>query len=782
MAKTFYKFAERSADSQINWAEVGKQLSDVVTEETNVRRDRKAAIDADIASFQDQLNNPPLGEHQGFNDWTTNYAANTQDYALQLERLVKSGKIKTRDYTRMKANLTQGTSDAFDMGKKFQERYAEIVERAKINPETGKPQSQELEQFLMNSTRAMGNYSNSELYIDPPTGRVLLANYTDKKDADGNVVMDENNQPVRVLDKDSNSYAPVSQLLNRMDIQVDYYDMDTSLTAAVDGIGTDIQAVVSGGVMTREDALSNDRFSNAVENIVAGQLAIPTNVTSVLTNVLGMAPDSNTPYEYTWDAAQAAANPNLIYVYNDPAQNDSGAPASLFGEDIDAIADTLLRDGAFDLSEAESIGENTDILLRERKRDAFVANARAQYDAAKEVVTESALSNFDFKETAFEERDDVVDQQNKIDAATGAKNEEKILDILPEISKLHTTRVDINAKNADGSDMYTGEADPKYIRDVQAEFDSAESYVQGLNDDVVRIEMNENLLTIFMSDGKGGVMPLEPIDRSKLAQEQFIKAIVNQVVSSADRKGVDIDNLVAENLFEGDRSVGKGAKGAQNRVAPAAPAAAWTTSVDTGELLNNGKNEFQPVNEIFYNVFDDVFVKSTFEDGEEVAADVADSKVSTTSISLAEGTFLEKAGVDDAAINTGKITKSTVGWSGRTRQEVTEVISIMVPGTTKNADGKADDALVFPQGLSQEVWATINKRILNKRAAGETVDSTDFEDLGIPNLDEINTAESKKQLGLTAVEETTPTTTPTTTGDGVSLNANVRVSSSNQPM
>ena len=778
MAKTFYKFAERSADSQINWAEVGKQLSDVVTEETNVRRDRKAAIDADIASFQDQLNNPPLGEHQGFNDWTTNYAANTQDYALQLERLVKSGKIKTRDYTRMKANLTQGTSDAFDMSTKFQERYAEIVERAKINPETGKPQSQELEQFLMNSTRAMGNYSNSELYIDPPTGRVLLANYTDKKDANGNVVMDENNQPVRVLDKNSNSYAPVSQLLNRMDIQVDYYDMDTSLTAAVDGIGTDIQAVVSGGVMTREDALSNDRFSNAVENIVAGQLAIPTNVTSVLTNVLGMAPDSNTPYEYTWDAAQAAANPNLIYVYNDPAQNDSGAPASLFGEDMDAVADTLLRDGAFDLSDAEREGmtEGEALGVMEERRDAFVANARAQYDAAKEVVTDSALSNFDFKETAFEERDDVVDQQNKIDAATGAKNEEKILDILPEISKLHTTRVDINAKNADGSDMYTGEADPKYIRDVQAEFDSAESYVQGLNDDVVRIEMNENLLTIFMSDGKGGVMPLEPIDRSKLAQEQFIKAIVNQVVSSADRKGVDIDNLVAENLFEGDRSTGKGAKGAQNRVAPAAPAAAWTTSVDTGELLNNGNNEFQPVNEIFYNVFDDVFVKSTFEDGEEVAADVADSKVSTTSISLAEGTFLEKAGVDDAAINTGEITKSTVGWSGRTRQEVTEVISIMVPGTTKKADGKADDALVFPQGLSQEVWATINKRILNKRANGETVNSTDFEDLGIPNLDEINTAESKKQLNLTAVEETTPTTT-TTTGDDVSLNADERVPS-----
>jgi hypothetical protein len=770
MAKTFYKFAERSADSQINWAEVGKQLSDVVTEETNVRRDRKAAIDADIASFQDQLNNPPLGEHQGFNDWTTNYAANTQDYALQLERLVKSGKIKTRDYTRMKANLTQGTSDAFDMSTKFQERYAEIVERAKINPETGKPQSQELEQFLMNSTRAMGNYSNSELYIDPPTGRVLLANYTDKKDADGNVVMDaETGQPVRVLDKDSNSYAPVSQLLNRMDIQVDYYDMDTSLTAAVDGIGTDIQAVVSGGVMTREDALSNDRFSNAVENIVAGQLAIPTNVTSVLTNVLGMAPDSNTPYDYTWDAAQAAANPNLIYVYNDPAQNDSGAPASLFGEDMDAVADTLLRDGAFDLSDAERAGmsEGEALGVMEAKRDAFVANARAQYDAAKEVVTDSALSNFDFKETAFEERDDVVDQQAKVDAATGAKNEEKILDILPEISKLHTTRVDINAKNADGSDVYPlGENDPKYIRDVQAEFDSAESYVQGLNDDVARIEMNDNLLTIFMSGADGGVIPLEPINRETLSQEEFIKAIVNQVVSSADRKGVDIDNLVAENLFEGDLSVGKGAKGAQNRVAPTAPAAAWTTSVDTGELLNNGKNEFRPVVKIFDDVFEDLFVKSTFnEDGEEVSQNVAEGDVAIKSIALAEGTFLEKAGVDDAAINTGKITKDVVNWYGSTSQEVTEVVSIMVPNTTV-------DALVFPKGLSKEDWATINKLILNARASGETVDLETFKDLGIPNLDEINTEEAKAQLGLTVVEETTPPV--------VSLNADTRVSSSNQ--
>ena len=45
MAKTFYKFAERSAESQINWNEVGRQLSDVVNEEARVRQEKKAAID-----------------------------------------------------------------------------------------------------------------------------------------------------------------------------------------------------------------------------------------------------------------------------------------------------------------------------------------------------------------------------------------------------------------------------------------------------------------------------------------------------------------------------------------------------------------------------------------------------------------------------------------------------------------------------------------------------------------------------------------------------------------
>ena len=549
----------------------------------------------------------------------------------------------------------------------------------------------------------------------------------------------KNNQPVRVLDKDSNSYAPVSQLLNRMDIQVDYYDMDTSLTAAVDGIGTDIQAVVSGGVMTREDALSNDRFSNAVENIVAGQLAIPTNVTSVLTNVLGMAPDSTTPYEYTWDAAQAAANPNLIYVYNDPAQNDSGAPASLFGEDMDAVADTLLRDGAFDLSDAEREGmsEGEALGVMEERRDAFVANARAQYDAAKEVVTDSALSNFDFKETAFEERPDVVDQQNKIDAAAGAKKEKKVIEILPEISKLHTTTVDVNAKNSDGSDMYTGKNDPTYEAAVQAEFDTAEDYVQRINPAVSRLEVDGNLVTIIMKDAKGNLIAQEPIDRSKLNQEEFLKSLVNAVVPKDMREGLDIDALIADNLLVGTKTTATGVAG---DVVPTRPevVVGWSDMVESGFPASSGKAEQMGVDKISEELLKDVFTITTGSGKEATTEKKESDDVTSVAIAQAEATFLNRAGISNAEVRPAKITVTTPGTFYGTNTDEYEVVSIMVGDvTSKN--------ILFPKGMTQDQWNSVNRILVEARKNGETVNLNTFNSLGIPNFELLNTDAARTQ-------------------------------------
>ena len=43
-----------------------------------------------------------------------------------------------------------------------------------VDPETGLPQAQALEEYMMNSTRGLGNFSSSRLWINPTDGKVLL--------------------------------------------------------------------------------------------------------------------------------------------------------------------------------------------------------------------------------------------------------------------------------------------------------------------------------------------------------------------------------------------------------------------------------------------------------------------------------------------------------------------------------------------------------------------------------------------------------------------------------
>ena len=47
---TFYKYAERSAESQVNWAEIGKDMTDMLRQEVAVREEKKAAIDEAVVA------------------------------------------------------------------------------------------------------------------------------------------------------------------------------------------------------------------------------------------------------------------------------------------------------------------------------------------------------------------------------------------------------------------------------------------------------------------------------------------------------------------------------------------------------------------------------------------------------------------------------------------------------------------------------------------------------------------------------------------------------------
>ena len=75
---TAYKYVEREAENQINWAEVGSNFSNMLNEEARVREEKKAAIDDATREYQKVVANVPVGENYELNKAALAFADDLQ--------------------------------------------------------------------------------------------------------------------------------------------------------------------------------------------------------------------------------------------------------------------------------------------------------------------------------------------------------------------------------------------------------------------------------------------------------------------------------------------------------------------------------------------------------------------------------------------------------------------------------------------------------------------------------------------------------------------------------
>lgn len=314
---TYYKYAERAAGSQVNWAEIGKNLTDTLQEENRIREEKKAAIDESTRQYGLKLEKSPQGENTTLNQWGLDYAADAQQARLLQDRLLRQGKLKLRDYTMMRQNLTDGTNEAFSLLDEYNAEYKVKMERAKsMDPATA---SQYLEQWLGEQAEGFANFKDSKLYINPTTFTVNVAK---TKEVDG----------VKVMSDDPNDFTTVNQLRNRIKSRFDKFDTDAYLTKQVAMLGTDIKATIirgtstkAGQVFTEEDIRQREGADKALSAIVDAAFAgMPTNRSSVLTNDLGLytkveydkdgkeVSRTQVPFTFTWNEKEKGGN--VIYL------------------------------------------------------------------------------------------------------------------------------------------------------------------------------------------------------------------------------------------------------------------------------------------------------------------------------------------------------------------------------------------------------------------------------------------------------------------------------------
>jgi hypothetical protein len=311
---TYYKYAERSADSQVNWAEVGKGISDMLADEVKIREEKKAAIDKSTREFQQTLQNAPQGQFQDANKFTNDYAHSMMEQQMIDTKLLKSGKMKLQDYTLRRQNYIDGTNTLFDLQKLYQENYRqkmEGVQTGEFQPLTG---------ANMASVEGFGDFSKSKAVIDPATGVVNV----------GILEPDPNNQGVMRL---TNDVVPVNVIRGKILTNIPAFKVEEAMNSTVKTLGNRIKVLQEIATQTKAGSITKltggaidsakypqfkddvDKFNKAVDETVKSYFADPYHLSSVLTMQL----DKYDGTSFTYDKELAKKDPSKLLLKINPS-------------------------------------------------------------------------------------------------------------------------------------------------------------------------------------------------------------------------------------------------------------------------------------------------------------------------------------------------------------------------------------------------------------------------------------------------------------------------------
>lgn len=323
MAKTYFKAQPTAAETQINWAEVGKNFSDMLTEEARVREEKKAAIDEASRQYQQTLNDVEQGQSATANQWWLNAAGEMQQQMLMQDRMLKSGALNPRDYTVMRQNLVDGTDGLIGVFDKFNAEFEDRMNRF----ENG--ESQDLEQWAMAELENFGNFQKTSVVVNPETGMLSVADVDD----DGNII------------NDPNKVRSVTSLQNLIARRYDKFDVDAAAATFVEGVGTfdkidrTIGTQYRKGIikkmsdpfmkeftkeelmalgMTEEDAINSaaelNIYKAGEDQLVSDIMSVWSNTSSILTNTMSFAPNGE---EYTFTFEEKGRKENEILLKKD---------------------------------------------------------------------------------------------------------------------------------------------------------------------------------------------------------------------------------------------------------------------------------------------------------------------------------------------------------------------------------------------------------------------------------------------------------------------------------
>lgn len=364
---TYYKYAERDADSQVNWAEVGKGLSDMLAETNRVRQEKKDAIDAATRETMKYLAETPNGEHVGARESVLDYANNASNRLRIAEQQLKSGQMSVKDYTIFRQNLIDGTNLAFNANKAFQEGWNLTREREREGISSG------LEPQNWAEVEGFGNWRNIGWQIGP--NGTVMAGKMIEKEIDG--------KKVRTLDDSPGGLRSMDYLNQAILGRIDKYDYQSKVKSFVDTLGKEKKVTT---VLGRVGAQG---LSQSVEDITSRQDIDPATKQILFDfkkaedeKVKEIAGTNLDSARILFDSAKIAPNMQPYKITTDPKEAKKGENFILKVVDIDSGGFTYQLTDAQKKDAEEFIRSNMRAQYNYEEEDKVVGQLELQESAA----------------------------------------------------------------------------------------------------------------------------------------------------------------------------------------------------------------------------------------------------------------------------------------------------------------------------------------------------------------------------------------------------------------
>ena len=232
---TAYKYVERAAEDQVNWAEVSSNFANTLKAEAELREKQKDAIDASSREYAQVLREVSSGDNAGFNAFVGDAVKTLTENSLIQNTLLKSGQLDPKRYMITRQNMADGTEAAFSMFENYNAKYKEIMALKSQNLPYGEQLSL-LGDYSMASIEGYGNYQNTKMVVNPSSGIISMAKMIPDPNYKGS-----GEAP---LIPDLNNLMTVESMKNRTEGRILKFDVIGSAEGFIGSLGKDKRVIM----------------------------------------------------------------------------------------------------------------------------------------------------------------------------------------------------------------------------------------------------------------------------------------------------------------------------------------------------------------------------------------------------------------------------------------------------------------------------------------------------------------------------------------------------------